>query len=36
MTLHEKGKKFMTEKNYKDAIFIMNLAFESFSKVDLA
>ena len=34
MTLHEKGKKFMNAKNYKDAIFIMNLAFESFSKVD--
>eukprot|EP00486_Rosalina_sp_Unknown_P005938 CAMPEP_0201569454 /NCGR_PEP_ID=MMETSP0190_2-20130828/11117_1 /ASSEMBLY_ACC=CAM_ASM_000263 /TAXON_ID=37353 /ORGANISM="Rosalina sp." /LENGTH=743 /DNA_ID=CAMNT_0047991755 /DNA_START=88 /DNA_END=2315 /DNA_ORIENTATION=+ len=34
MTLHEKGKKFKKEKKYKDAIFIMNLAFESFSKVD--
>jgi len=33
LTLHEKGKKFMKEDNYKDAVFIMNLAFESLSKV---
>ena len=34
LTLHEKGKKFMERKQYKDAIYIMNLAFESLSKVD--
>eukprot|EP01084_Bolivina_argentea_P291380 500784_1 len=34
MTLHEKGKKFMNLGQYADAIYIMELGFESFSKVD--
>merc|ERR1712154_111213 len=33
LTLHEKGKKFMKQDKYKDAIYLMNLAFESLSKV---
>ena len=28
LTLHEKGKSFMKQKQYADAIYIMNLAFE--------
>mmetsp|Transcript_47413 Transcript_47413/g.76048 ORF Transcript_47413/g.76048 Transcript_47413/m.76048 type:complete len:669 (+) Transcript_47413:75-2081(+) len=34
LTLHEKGKKFMQEERYHDAIYIMNLAFESFERVN--
>merc|ERR1719204_2479235 len=33
LTLHEKGKKFMARQKYKDAVYILQLAFESLSKV---